>query len=80
MTSIDALFNSLFVVDNVSSEANTVADKDWPVFPDEKPGKVELKKWIDKWNDGLNAGGYAALLRGDEPFDVKELKERDLLD
>ena len=76
MSSIDALFNSLFVVDNVSSEADTVADKDWPVFPDEKPGKVELKKWIDKWSDGLNAGGYAALLRGDEPFDVKELKVR----
>ena len=53
MTSIDALFNSLFVADNVSTEADFVADKDWPVFPDEKPGKVELKKWIDKWNNGL---------------------------
>ena len=54
------MFNSLFVVDNVSTETDSVADKDWPVFPDEKPGKVELKKWIDKWNDGLNSGGYAA--------------------
>ena len=69
----------LFVVDNevgkMTSESG-IGEASWPDHPGEKPAKVDLKRWIDKWDSNLDSSGYAAPLRGQEPFDWKRLKER----
>ena len=74
--STDDLFHSTFMVETESDNSGKTA---FPEFPGEKPSKLEIKNWLDKWGDGLNASGYGALLRGEVPYDLKKLAARPLL-
>jgi hypothetical protein len=71
MDTLDDIIRSTFVVD--AEPDNKDGKAAYPDFPGEKPSKVELVSWLDKWDDGLNSLGYAAPLRGDVPYDVKKL-------
>ena len=74
----------LFVANNESSVVQTDiggSDKkdNFPDHPGERPTKVAHKRWALKWRASLSQIGYAAPLRGEEPFEVKKLKDRDLI-
>ena len=78
MLTIDALHNSIFVADD-SKEMDNKADVGFPAFPGEDPPKSELIEWLETWNDSLKNAGYSALLRGQDPYEVKNLIQRDLI-
>ena len=71
----DDLLSTVLVADSETDNGKTV----YPDFPGENPGKLELTRWVDKWGDGLRSSGYAPLIRGDEPYDIKKLASRPLL-
>ena len=68
----DDLTRAAYAADGETDNGKTV----YPDFPGEKPGKLELTRWVDKWGDGLRSSGYASLLRGEEPYDLKKLASR----
>ena len=51
----------------------------FPDFPGEKPSKLALERWCDTWYEDLSAIGYSAVLRGEDPFELKKLAPRPLL-
>ena len=63
----------------MAAEAHSETDKKeritFPDFPGEEPSKRALQRWLDTWDDDLNSSGYAAIMRGELPFDVAKLKE-----
>ena len=64
------------LADDVTADSGKAA---WPPFPGEKPSKQKLISWLDSWEDDLNTGGFAALLRDEIPFDCQKLKPRPLI-
>lgn len=50
--------------------------KTFPEHPGERPSKVAHKRWATKWRASLSQMGYAAPLRGEEPYEVKKLQDR----
>ena len=55
------------------------SDGTFPTHPGEKPSKVAHVKWIKKFKNDLIGIGYAAPLRGELPFEIKKLADRDLI-
>ena len=51
----------------------------FPDFPEEKPSKLALERWCDTWYEDLSTAGFSSVLRGEEPFELKKLAERELL-
>ena len=76
MSPHDAMFNEVMLADDVTADSGKAA---WPPFPGEKPSKQKLISWLDSWEDDLNTGGFAALLRDEIPFDCQKLKPRPLI-
>ena len=70
------MFNEVMLADDVTADSGKAA---WPPFPGEKPSKQKLISWLDSWEDDLNTGGFAALLRDEIPFDCQKLKPRPLI-
>jgi len=67
----------LFAVDEPVS--GSIGKTSFPDFPGEKPSKLALERWCDAWYEDLCGMGYSAVLRGEEPFELKKLAPRDLL-
>ena len=44
------------------------------MYPREKPGKDELKKWLATWKDDLGMAGYGPLTRGETPYELAKLR------
>ena len=38
-----------------------------------------MKAWVDTWREDLTAGGYGALTRGQVPYEIAKLMDRDLV-
>ena len=76
---ISAEILSVSTADGMAEIGSKEQRTKFPVFPDEKPSATQLKQWLDCWTDDLNASGYAALLRGEETFELKKLKPRPLI-
>ena len=70
---ISAEILSVSTADGMAEIGSKEQRTKFPVFPDEKPSATQLKQWLDCWTDDLNASGYAALLRGEETFELKKL-------
>ena len=59
-----------------SDLGSDVKKESFPDHPGERPSKVAHKRWALKWRASLSQIGYAAPLRGEEPFEVKKLQDR----
>ena len=46
----------------------------FPVYPDEKPSKAQLRTWCDMWDEDITGQGYSTLVRGEEPFELMSLR------
>jgi hypothetical protein len=71
----------LFVANDQSAGSQTelgndVKKENFPDHPGERPSKVAHKRWATKWRASLSQIGYAAPLRGEEPYEVKKLQDR----
>jgi hypothetical protein len=71
----------LFVANEQSAGSQTelgndVKKENFPDHPGERPSKVAHKRWATKWRASLSQIGYAAPLRGEEPYEVKKLQDR----
>ena len=58
MATLDEMFTAL-VADEKESEHGKSS---FPDYPDEKPTRPQLVKWLDKWEDSLVTAGYSILL------------------
>ena len=79
MNSIDPIFTDAFAVDTDPAAAEIVKTA-FPDFPDEKPSKKDIIKYLDSWEEDLNTAGYGAFLRGETPHQLAKLAPRPLLD
>ena len=67
--------SSIFVVDEAAAAGGgNKVGVGFPVYPREKPGKDELKKWIATWKDDLGMAGYGPLTRGETPYELAKLR------
>ena len=67
-SSIDDLFTSAMIADGEPNPEIGKSVSAFPEYPDEKPRKVDLVKWLDTWGDDLVANGYGAVLCGETPY------------
>ena len=74
MSSTDPIFTELvFAADAEPSDGGKTA---WPEYPREKATPAEIDLYIKTMTSTFNAVGLGALIRGDEPTDVKRLVQR----
>ena len=73
---MDFLFVAHDGVTGSTDLGSDVKKESFPDHPGERPSKVAHKRWADKWRASLSQIGYAAPLRGEEPFEVKKLQDR----
>ena len=50
---LDPIFNDIYVAHDDDGQADA-GKTSFPVFPDEKPTKAQLIKWLDTWTDDCN--------------------------
>ena len=78
MDFVDAIQTAL-IADDIKADTTDLQKTSFADYPDEKPNKVQLHSWVESWDDDLDASGYSALLRGEDPWALARLAQRDLL-
>ena len=76
---MSALEASIFVVDEAAAVGGgNKTDHGSPEYPREKPSRLELKQWLETWQDTLVSAGFGAVLRKETPYDLAKLKPKEL--
>ena len=76
--SLDGVLNEILVADT-NDGPTEVKKTAWAVYAGEELNKAQKIAWCKSWRSDLESNGFSALLRGQEPYELAKLKERNLL-